>query len=97
MTEQGLCQQYANFLSALQLHESGFARAVGPGQAIALAWRKCHRDFVEQNFGAVAHGNIANGKHDCWFSSSGFYWETSSGSVFMKLRGISAKTVRSWS
>jgi hypothetical protein len=26
----------------------------------------------------------------------GFYWEASSGSI-LKLRGISAKTVRSWS
>jgi hypothetical protein len=26
-----------------------------------------------------------------------FYWETSSGSDLLKLRGISAKTVRSWS
>jgi hypothetical protein len=30
------------------------------------------------------------------FSSSGFYREASSGSFLLELRGISAKTVRSW-
>ena len=42
------------------LHESGLAGAVGAGQAVALARRKGGGDFVEQNFGAVAHGNIAD-------------------------------------
>ena len=46
--------------AAEQLHERGFAGAVGPGQAIALARRERRRDFIEQNFGAVAHGHIAD-------------------------------------
>ena len=46
--------------AAEQLHEGGFAGAVGPGQAIALARRERRGDFVEQNFGAVAHGHIAD-------------------------------------
>jgi hypothetical protein len=46
--------------AAEQLHERGFARAVGPGEAIALARRKRRRDFIKQNFCAVAHGHIAD-------------------------------------
>ena len=42
------------------LHERGFARAVGPGQAIALARRERRGNFVEQNFSAVAHGHITD-------------------------------------
>ena len=50
--------------AAEQLHESGFAGAVGAGESIALAGGEGGGDFVEQNFGAVAHGNITDGKHD---------------------------------
>ncbi len=46
--------------AAEQFHERGFTRAVGPGQAIAFARRECRGDFIEQNFGAVAHGDIAD-------------------------------------
>ena len=35
-------------LAGQNLHERGFARAIGPGQAIALAWRKHRGNFVEQ-------------------------------------------------
>ena len=47
-------------LAAEQLHEGGFACAVGAGEAVALAGRECHRDFIKQNFCAVAHGNITD-------------------------------------
>ena len=51
----------ARFLLARQqLHKRGFAGAVRSGQAIALARRKAGGDFVKQNFGAVAHGDVAN-------------------------------------
>ena len=43
-----------------QLHKRGFARAIGPGEAIALPRHKAGGDFVKQNFGAVAHGHIAD-------------------------------------
>lgn len=46
--------------AAEQLHERGFAGAVGPGEAIALARRERRGDFIEQNFGAVAHRHIAD-------------------------------------
>ena len=47
-------------LAGQEVHESGFARAVGPGQSVALARRKRGGNFVEQNFSAVAHGHITN-------------------------------------
>src|SRR5208282_2610896 len=43
-----------------KLHERGFARAVGAGKAVALPRNKSGGNFVEQNFGAVAHGHIAD-------------------------------------
>ena len=46
--------------AAEQLHKRRLARAIGSGQAIALARRKRRGDFVEQYFGAVAHGNITD-------------------------------------
>ena len=46
-----------------QIHEGGFAGAIRPGQAIPLARRKCRGYFVKQNFGAVAHGHIADRNH----------------------------------
>ncbi len=45
------------------LHERGLASAVGAGEAVAAAVTECGADFFEQNFGAVAHGDIANGNH----------------------------------
>ena len=47
-------------LAGQELHEGGLAGAVGAGQAVALARREGGRDFVKQNFGAVAHGYIAD-------------------------------------
>ena len=47
-------------LAAEQLHESGFARAVGAGESVAFAGGERGGDFVEQNFSAVAHGNITD-------------------------------------
>ena len=46
--------------TAEQLHERGFARAIGPGQAIPLPRRKRRGDFIKQNFGAVAHRHITD-------------------------------------
>jgi len=46
--------------AAEQLHKRGFAGAVGAGEAVALSGREGGGDFVEQNFSAVAHGNIAD-------------------------------------
>ncbi len=46
--------------AAEQVHERGFAGAIGAGQAVPLARRKRRRDFVEQYFGAVAHRHIAD-------------------------------------
>ena len=57
--------------AAEQFHECGFSSAVGPGQAIALARRKRRGDFIEQYFGAVAHGHIADRKHGFFVTSSG--------------------------
>src|SRR5437762_14151665 len=48
------------FLAGQQLHKCGFAGAVRPSQAIALAGRKAGGDFVKQNFSAEAHGHVAN-------------------------------------
>ena len=45
------------------LHERGFAGAVGSGETVAAAGGEGGRDFLEQNFSAVAHGDIANGDH----------------------------------
>ena len=45
-------------LAGQNLHESGFAGAVRPRQAIALPRRECRRDLIEQNFSAVAHRNV---------------------------------------
>ena len=47
-------------LAGQQLHESGFAGAVRPGQAVALPRRKGRGYLVEQNFGAVAHGHVTD-------------------------------------
>ncbi len=43
-----------------KLHESGLAGAVGTSQAVALSGTKAGGNFVKQNFGAVAHGHIAD-------------------------------------
>ena len=43
-----------------KLHEGGLAGAVGAGEAVALPRNKAGGNFVEQNFGAVAHGHIAD-------------------------------------
>ena len=71
--------------SAEQLHECGFAGAVGAGESVALAWGEGGGDFVEQNFGAVAHGNITDGKHDCgsllFFVLLGFVFWASTGKL----------------
>src|SRR5208282_4481033 len=40
-----------------KLHEGGFARAVGTGKAVTFPGNKAGGNFVEQNFGAVAHGH----------------------------------------
>src|SRR4029077_5062547 len=47
-------------LTGQDFHEGGLASAVGAGEAVALAVRKGGGDVVKQNFGAVAHGYIAN-------------------------------------
>ena len=46
-----------------QLHERGLARAVGPGQAVVAPGGERGGDIFEQNFGAVAHRNIADRNH----------------------------------
>ena len=43
-----------------QIHEGGFAGAIGARQSVALSRRERGGDVVEQNFGAVAHGYIAD-------------------------------------
>ena len=43
-----------------KLHERGFPRAVRAGKAVALPRNKSGGNFVKQNFGAVAHGHIAD-------------------------------------
>ena len=44
-------------------HEGSLAGAVGAGKAVAPAGREGGRDFFEQNFSAVAHGDVADGDH----------------------------------
>ncbi len=43
-----------------KLHERGFTRPIGTGEAVALPRNKAGGNFVEQNFGAVAHGHITD-------------------------------------
>ena len=46
----------------------GLARAIGTGQAIATPRNKGDVDVFKQNFGAEAHGYIADGNH--WVGST---------------------------
>jgi len=61
------------------LHECRFAGAVGPGEAVATAGDEADGDFFEENFSAVAHGDVADTEHGgegsyvwaaVWFSAA---------------------------
>ena len=43
-----------------ELHKRRLAGAVGAGEAVALSRHEAGGNFVKQNFGAEAHGHIAN-------------------------------------
>ena len=62
-----------------ELHECRFAGAVGPGEAVATAGDEADGDFFEENFSAVAHGDVADTEHGgegsyvwaaVWFSAA---------------------------
>ena len=50
-------------LTAEDFHEGGFAGAVRPDQAIAVAVGEFHRHLLEQRFGAELDGDVRSGKH----------------------------------
>ena len=50
-------------LAGEDLHECGFAGAVGPGEAVAAALDEGNRDIFEENFCAVAHGDVTDRDH----------------------------------
>ena len=50
-------------LAGEDLHEGGFAGAVGSGEAVAAAGDKGDADVLEEHLRAVAHGDIADTDH----------------------------------
>ena len=47
------------------VHEGGFAGAVGAGKAVAAAGNEADADVLEENLRAVAHGDVGNTEHGC--------------------------------
>src|ERR1017187_10355102 len=54
-------------LAGEDLHEGGLAGAVGAREAVATAGDEADAYIFKEDFGAVAHGDVADTKHDCWF------------------------------
>ena len=52
-------------LAGEDLHEGGFAGAVGAGEAVAAAGDEADADIFKEDLGAVAHGDVADTEHDC--------------------------------
>ena len=50
-------------LAGEDLHEGGFAGAVGPGESVAAAGDKADADFFKEDLGAVTHGDVADTEH----------------------------------
>jgi len=50
-------------LAGEDLHEGGFAGAVGSGEAVAAAGHKGDAHVLEEHLRAVAHGHIADTDH----------------------------------
>ena len=50
-------------IAAQDLHEGGFAAAVGANEAITVAVGELHRHALEQGLGAKLDGDIGGGKH----------------------------------
>ena len=50
-------------LAGEDLHEGGFAGAVGAGEAVAAAGDEADADVFKEDLGAVAHGDIADTEH----------------------------------
>ena len=53
-------------LAGEDLHEGGLARPVGAGEAVAAAGDEIDGDLVEEDLGAVAHGDIGDAEHWIW-------------------------------
>ena len=50
-------------LAGEDLHEGGFAGAVGAGEAVAAAGDEADADVFKEDLGAVAHGDVADTEH----------------------------------
>ncbi len=54
-------------LAGEDLHEGGFAGAVGAGEAVAAASGEGDGDILEEELRAVAHGDIGDRNHQYYF------------------------------
>ena len=51
-------------LAGQDLHQGGFAGAIGPGDGVAAARHEGGGDVLEQDAGTEAHGDIVDGQHN---------------------------------
>ena len=70
LTQQGHIARDAKELqlAAEDLHEGGFAAAVGTDQAVAVAVAEFDGHVFEQRLGAKLHGDVGGGDHgQSWY------------------------------